>query len=124
MSTAPDSTRSDWQVICLCAEWCGVCREWDPVFEELARRYPAIRFDWVDVEDESDAIGDVDIETFPTMLVAHGGRVRFFGPVQPSPVQVSRLLDQLLGEPGTGADTTPEAGLLLHRLGTSVLRKR
>ncbi|CAA9428964.1 MAG: Thiol-disulfide isomerase and thioredoxins, partial [uncultured Ramlibacter sp.] len=77
MSTATNSTSTEWQVICLCAEWCGVCREWNAVFDELASRYPAMRFDWVDVEDESDAMGDVDIETFPTMLVAHGGRVRF-----------------------------------------------
>ena len=40
-------------------------------------------------------MGDVDIETFPTLLIAHGGRPLFFGPVQPSAAQLSRLLASL-----------------------------
>ena len=117
------STTDGWRVICLCAAWCGACREWTPVFEQLAAAHPQVQFAWVDVEDEADAMGDVDIETFPTLLVAHGSRARFFGPVQPSPVQVARLVDSLMSAPATERATTPEAGLLLARLDRGVLRK-
>ena len=96
-----------WQVICLCAEWCGVCREWNGVFEELAATHPQLHFDWVDVEDEADAMGEVDIETFPTLLVAQGSRARFLGP-----------------DPAGARDAGPEAHALLHRLQTGVLPKR
>ena len=113
-----------WQVICLCAEWCGVCREWNGVFEELAATHPQLQFDWVDVEDEVDAMGDQDIETFPTLLVAQGSRARFLGPVQPSAAQVGRLLDSLLQDPAGARDAGPEAHALLHRLQTGVLPKR
>ena len=33
-----------WRVICLCAAWCGVCREWTPVFEQLAATHPQVHF--------------------------------------------------------------------------------
>ena len=113
-----------WRVICLCAAWCGVCREWTPVFEQLAATHPQVRFAWVDVEDEADAMGDVDIETFPSLLVAHGTRARFFGPVQPSSTQVARLLDSLISSPATERAAAPEAGALLARLDADVLSKK
>ncbi|HZY16974.1 MAG TPA: thioredoxin family protein [Ramlibacter sp.] len=122
----PDRSESTdgWQVICLCAAWCGVCREWSAVFEALALAHPQVRFDWVDVEDEAEAMGDIDIETFPTLLIAQGRRARFFGPVQPSPTQVGRLLDSLLADPRGTREAAPEAGALLHRLQATVLPKR
>lgn len=123
LSSQPGATDA-WRVICLCAAWCGVCREWTPLFEQLAATHPQVQFAWVDVEDEADAMGDVDIETFPTLLVAHGTRARFFGPVQPSFVQVTRLLDSLVSAPATERATGPEAGSLLARLDAGVLQKR
>jgi len=113
----------DWIVICLCAEWCGVCRQWSGIFDALREERPGLRFAWIDVEDEDDAMGDVDIETFPTLLVAHAGRARFFGPVQPSATQVSRLLDGLLAQGPAAREATPEATALLHRLEPLLLRK-
>jgi thioredoxin 1 len=125
MTSAPSSPPvPTWQVICLCAAWCGVCREWDEVFEALGHVFPEASLAWVDVEDEADALGDVDIETFPTLLVAHDGRACFFGPVQPSQSQVARLLDSLLEDPHAARSVPAEAHSLLHRLQPLVLPKR
>jgi thiol-disulfide isomerase/thioredoxin len=112
------------EVICLCAAWCGVCREWTPAFEQLAATFPQVRFGWVDVEDEADAMGDLDIETFPTLLIAQGDRARFLGPVQPSLTQVGRLIESLLASPSGTRDAGPEAKDLLHRLRAGMLPKR
>lgn len=124
MGSETTDKQHGWQVVCLCAAWCGVCREWGPVFEALRDGYPQVAFAWVDVEDEADALGDVDIETFPTLLVAQGDQVRFMGPVQPSSVQVTRLLESLLADPESSAVDGPEAGRLLEQLRTAVLLKR
>ena len=121
MSNAQDGPH--WQVICLCAAWCRACGEWAPVFDALAPNHPQARFSWVDVEDEADAMGEVDIETFPTLLVAQGAQARFFGPVQPSGAQVGRLLDSLLAADREAPAAAPEATALLHRLQASVLPK-
>jgi thioredoxin 1 len=124
---SPDNTATPaapLRVICLCAAWCGVCRDWSGTFDALAAAHPQVLFDWVDVEDESDAMGDIDIETFPTLLIAQGPRARFLGPVQPLPAQVARLLESLLADPGEGRDAGPEAAALMARLHMSVLPKR
>jgi thioredoxin 1 len=115
--------RHDRWVICLCAQWCGVCREWRNLFEQAAAAQPELRFAWVDVEDEAAAVGEVDIETFPTVLVADGDRPLFFGPVQPSAPQFSRLLASLWREGAATSGITPEISGLLHRLAATVLQK-
>src|SRR5687767_3519692 len=104
MNPPPAAQPQEWSVICLCAQWCGVCREWRDIFNEAAAAHPDVHFAWVDVEDEAQAMGDVDIETFPTLLVAHGTSPRFFGPVQPSGAQVARLISSLRESPAEMRD--------------------
>lgn len=110
---APSPDR--WQVICLCAEWCGTCREWRPQLAAQAAQMPGVQFAWVDVEDQADAMGDLDIETFPTLLVAQGDRARFLGPVLPTAAAIGRLLESLRNDPRAG-NASAEADGLLARL--------
>jgi thioredoxin 1 len=72
-------------VACLCAEWCGVCREVRPLFDRMAQVHPGLHFQWIDIEDESELMGAVDVETFPTLLIVDGDQPMFFGPVLPRP---------------------------------------
>jgi thioredoxin-like negative regulator of GroEL len=120
MESADAAHREAW-VICLCAEWCGVCREWRAAFERAAAEHEGVHFAWIDVEDEAAAMGDVDIETFPTLLIADDGRPVFFGPVLPSAAQFSRLLGSLLQDRAAATSVAPEAGPLFRRL-TPLLR--
>lgn len=110
-----------WWVACLCADWCGVCRDWLPLFTAQARAHPRMRFAWVDVEDEDEAMGDVDIETFPTLLVARGGQVLFLGPIPPSATQFTRMLATLQAQPEPSPGLPAGANALLHRLRGEVL---
>ena len=102
-------------MICLCAQWCGTCREWRPQLSAQAAQLPEVRFSWVDVEDQADAIGDLDIETFPTLLVAQGDRVRFLGPVLPTAGAIGRLFESLRSDPRAG-NASAQADQLLARL--------
>jgi thiol-disulfide isomerase/thioredoxin len=81
-----------WIVACLCAAWCDVCRQYRPGFDELASHHPDKRFLWIDIEDQSDLVGDLDVENFPTLLIQRGDTVAFFGTVQPDLRQANRLL--------------------------------
>lgn len=80
-------------VVCLCAAWCGTCREYEATFEALQQAHPGHRYRWIDIEDEADAIGDIDVETFPTLMLAHAGRLLFAGPVLPRLGDAQRLLE-------------------------------
>jgi thioredoxin 1 len=94
-------------VICLCAAWCRTCDAYRPLLSERAQRDPGTRHLWIDVEDDADLLGDLDIETFPTLLIAHDGVPRFFGPLLPH----IGALDQTLARLAEGmAPPLPAAG--------------
>jgi thioredoxin 1 len=80
-------------VSCLCAAWCGSCRDYRATFDALAAQFAdRADFAWIDVEDEADALGDLDIENFPTLLIAEGSTLRFLGVVTPQPQTAARLI--------------------------------
>lgn len=84
-------------VACLCAQWCGTCGVYRAVFDSLGAELGAqAQFVWVDIEDQADALGDVDVEDFPTLLVARGDALLFFGPLTPQPSTLARLLRSAL----------------------------
>ena len=112
-----------WWVICLCAEWCGACREWRDTFTQVAAAHPQLRFAWVDVEDEAEAMGDIDIETFPTVLIAREQQPLFLGPVQPSGAQLARLIASLRENPSPSPVLPDGAAALMTRLAAGVLPK-
>jgi thioredoxin 1 len=98
LPSTPDSAApaggAPW-VVCLCAEWCGTCRDYRPLFEQVARAHPGLRFAWVDIEDHADIADEFDVETFPTLLVADAAGTRFLGPLLPHAETLSRMLTAL-----------------------------
>ena len=80
-------------VVCLCAEWCGVCRDYLSRFTQVQAKFPQAHFVWVDVEDEADLLHPLDdVVDFPTLLLAVGNQPRFFGPVTPQLETLERLI--------------------------------
>lgn len=94
-AAADDDEADALWVVCLCAEWCGACREYRPLFEQVAQAHPGLRFAWVDIEDHADLADDFDVETFPTLLVAGNEGTRFLGPLLPHAETLTRLLSAL-----------------------------
>lgn len=90
---APVPADAEFRVICLCAEWCGTCREYRPVFTEVSKAFPEMSFRWLDIEDEADAVGDLDVENFPTLLIARKHWVLYFGAMLPQPGHLRHLLE-------------------------------
>ena len=84
--------------LCLCAQWCGVCREFRQIFDAARAIHPHILFDFVDVEDEAELLDELDIETFPTLVLGTAERIVFAGPILPQPGALERHL-RLLTEP-------------------------
>jgi len=82
-------------VACLCAAWCNTCTAYRPVFDQLAAQLPDDSFVWIDIEDQADLLDDIDVETFPTILIAQQGRTLFFGPMLPHLDALRRLVESL-----------------------------
>lgn len=101
-------------VACLCAAWCGTCSSYRATFEQLALRHPDKTFVWIDIEDQAEVVGDLDVENFPTLLVQRGDTVAFFGSMLPDGAVADRLVQ-------AQADATPEE---LARLAASSEERR
>lgn len=78
--------------VVLCAGWCRTCDAYRPVFEALRTGHGGVRWHWVDIEDDADLVDDIDVQTFPTLVLADGDRVWFAGPVLPHAEVAHRLL--------------------------------
>ena len=102
MSSFPNPSREPLLVACLCAQWCRTCDAYRDtlaaVRDAMRPGHPgaAARFVWVDIEDESDLVGELDIEDFPTIMLARGDEVLFFGPVLPHAQTLDRLVRNAL----------------------------
>lgn len=55
------------------AEWCGPCRAFAPIFEEVAAENPDITFAKVDTEAEQQLAGMLNIQSIPTLMIFRDG---------------------------------------------------
>ena len=99
-------------VVCLCAAWCDTCGEFRETFSRLERTHPQANFVWLDVEDDSALVGEVDIENFPTLAVFRGEAPLFYGVTMPQEALVSRTLGSFLEKDARAVSVPAEiAGL-------------
>jgi len=107
-------------VACLCAAWCRLCDDYAPVFEQVTQalrvRHPGLHVHWIDIEDEAELLGDLDVETFPTIVVVDGNGVPFAGPLAPQPETLRRVLTAALGAAPGAAPPSPGLPAFAQRL--------
>ena len=94
-------------VACLCAQWCGVCRDYAPLLKSTLAGFGAaqVALKWVDIEDNDELLGDLDVQNFPTLLIARGAQPVFLGAVMPHAHTLLRLVQGALA-----GDMAPLAG--------------
>ncbi len=93
--TLADSPSGGRLVVAFCAAWCNTCDDFRKTFDSLAATRRGMRFRWLDIEDDADLVGDIDIENFPTVAVFDDDRLLHFGVSLPQRAIVARLLDSL-----------------------------
>ncbi len=114
-TASPASASTVW-IACLCADWCGSCRDYRQRFEQVAHHFPQAQFVWIDIEDEADAVDPIEVDNFPTLLVQVDGQVRFFGSITPQPETLQRLVQAQLEAPAGTAAANPALTALAQRL--------
>jgi hypothetical protein len=111
-----DSTAGSWRIVCLCAAWCDTCNEYRRAFDALALANPPDTFAWIDIEDESDLLGDIDVENFPTILISRGRTPHFFGTVLPHVEHLQKLLSSVKTNDAPLGEFDPDVGSLAARI--------
>jgi thioredoxin-like negative regulator of GroEL len=114
-------------IACLCAAWCRLCDEYRPMLQALAAEFSRAgvraHWHWVDIEDEADLVGDFDVETFPTLVIADDTQVRFAGPVTPQRDTLQRLLRATVLEARPDA-TWPAVDAEVQAFATGLQRRK
>ena len=57
------------------ATWCGPCRAFGPIFEQVSEKYPDIPFVKVDVDESSEIAEAAQIRAVPTVMIIKRGEV-------------------------------------------------
>lgn len=84
-------------VVCLCAQWCGACRDYRQVFDAAGASFGhSARFVWIDIEDDAALLDGIEVENFPTLMLAQTGAPLFFGTIMPHARLLRRMVDTAL----------------------------
>ena len=112
MAAGGVSSNDSWIVACLCAEWCGSCREYRATFDAVARTVGgSARFAWIDIEERPDVMGDLEVESFPSVIVMRGDEIAFYGGVTPHASTLEALVRRALAGQMGRVDDPALAGL-------------
>jgi thioredoxin 1 len=90
------------RVKCLCANWCGTCRDFMPIFAALKAELRLLdggsqmgqpEFEWLELEECEALLGETEVQTFPMLLIGDGpDTIHFAGPVTPHLATLVRLV--------------------------------
>lgn len=90
--TRPLASADLW-VICLCADWCHICRQMQSALADDRRLSSVVRWLWVDIEEHADLLGDLEVETFPTYLIGRHDDVLLYAP---GPTQSEAIMSYVM----------------------------
>lgn len=111
MSATP-STPPPLMLACLCAAWCRLCDGYAETLRAVAAEFPQVQLHWIDIEDEAELVGDLDIETFPTLVLARDTEVLFAGALEPQPQTLRRLITGAIKGRVVGGDVAEYTALV------------
>lgn len=107
-------------VACLCAAWCNVCTDYRSRFEQvqatLTASHPDARFVWIDIEDDEALLHPLDVEDFPTLLIALGDTPYFFGPLTPQAQTLERMARNAMSATTAPGVTDPHVSAAVRRI--------
>lgn len=62
-------SNNDMVIFDFWAEWCGPCKQFGPIFEEVSEKHPDIVFAKVNVEEEQELAGMFQVRSIPTIAL-------------------------------------------------------
>jgi thioredoxin 1 len=77
------------------AEWCGPCRAFGPIYEDVSGNHPDIVFAKVDTEAEQELAAQFRIMSIPTLMIVRDSIVVFSQPGVLPPAALEDLIGQV-----------------------------
>ena len=73
----PEVLGADLALVDFWAAWCGPCRMFSPVFEEVSERHTDALFGTVDTEEQQELAAAFRVMSIPTLVVMRDGLVLY-----------------------------------------------
>lgn len=86
--------KNDIVIIDFWATWCGPCRSFAPIYDEVSEKHEGIVFGKVDTEAEQELAGHFQIRSIPTLMIFREQVVLFS---QPGMMNASQL-EEVIGK--------------------------
>jgi len=83
-------------VIDMWATWCGPCRMMSPVFEDLAKEMPDVKFVKIDVDNNSELSQKFGVSSIPAFVVMKKGDVISYSVGAQSKDNLKKLIEKAL----------------------------
>ncbi len=88
---------NDFVIVDFWAPWCGPCKGFAPVYEELSEKYPDIVFAKVNTEEEQQLAAEFQIRSIPTLMLFREQIVLFAQPGALQGSQLEQVIEQAKG---------------------------
>ncbi|QTR50179.1 thioredoxin [Candidatus Thiothrix anitrata] len=88
-------TQNDIVIIDFWAPWCGPCRSFAPIYENVSDNHPDIIFAKVNTEEEQELAAHFQIRSIPTLMIFREQVVLFAQPGMLSESQLEQVITQV-----------------------------
>lgn len=72
--------KNDIVIVDFWAEWCGPCKSFAPIYDQVSEKYEDIIFGKIDTEAEQELAGHFQIRSIPTLMIFREQVVLFSQP--------------------------------------------
>jgi len=86
--------KNDIVIVDFWAEWCGPCKSFSPIYDDVSEKYEDIVFGKIDTETEQELAGHFQIRSIPTLMIFREQVVLFS---QPGMLNASQL-EEVIGK--------------------------
>jgi thioredoxin 1 len=90
-------TDNEFVIVDFWAPWCGPCKGFAPVYEELSEKYPDLVFAKVNTEDQQQLAGEFQIRSIPTLMIFREQIILFSQPGALQGSQLEQVIEQAKG---------------------------
>lgn len=86
--------KNDIVIIDFWAEWCGPCKSFSPIYEDVSKKHPDIVFGKINTEEEQELAAHFQIRSIPTLMIFREQVVLF---AQPGMLNAEQL-EEVIGK--------------------------